>query len=103
MRDETDYWDMEPGTRLDIGTTAIEYIGEFNWEQMDTGGPDPLEDWTINLPSGVVLYMPEFERTNDRTVSAEWHGISFDTFNSGYLIRLTNDSEGAYVAHHYGK
>lgn len=103
MRDETEYWDMPKGTRLDIGTTAIEYIGEFNWEEMDTGGTDPLEDWTINLPNDVVLYMAEFEWVGGRPVSAEWHAISFDTMNSGYLIRMTNDEQGAYVAHHYGK
>lgn len=98
MRPEEDYWDMAPGTRLDIGTTAIEFIGEFNWLELPEDGT-----WVIDLPNGHTLMMNECEWTNGRTVDSEWTGISFDTVNSGYLIRMTNDSEGAYVARHWGK
>ena len=103
MRDETEYWNMPKGTRLDIGTTAIEYIGEFNWVEDSDWTGDALLGWFINLPSGRILHMDECEWVGGRPVSAEWVGISFDTINSGYLIRMTNDSEGAYVAYHYGK
>lgn len=108
MRDETEYWDMVAGARLDMGTTAIEYIGEFNWEENDNGTDDSLEDWTITLPSGATIDMSEVMVTDGPwtgrlTVADEWHGITHDTINSGYLIRMTNDNEGAYVARHWGK
>jgi hypothetical protein len=105
MRDATEYWDMEPGTRLDIGTTAIEYVGEFNWVELpeDSTPDDPLAGWVIDLPNGHSIHMAESEWVGGRDVSSEWHAITFDTMNSGYLIRMTNDEEGAYVARHWGK
>jgi hypothetical protein len=103
MRDETEYWDMEPGTRLDVDTTAIEYVGEFNWRENLNDPADDLSTWVLDLPDGDTLKMRDLESTLGRTVESEWHGITFDTMNSGYLIRMTNDEEGAYVARHWGK
>lgn len=103
MRDEADYWEMPAGTRLDIGTTAIEYIGEFTWDEYHSDTLDAMSTWVITLPNDRTIRMSEVETTYGRDVAAEWEGITFDTINSGYLIRMTNDSEGAYVARHWGK
>lgn len=110
MRDETEYWEIVAGTRLDIGTTAIEYVGEFDWVEDDSEdlNDESLSAWVLNLPNDRVIHMSEVEAAGGafigtRSVAAEWQGITFDTMNTGYLIRMTNDEQGAYVARHWGK
>lgn len=88
------------GTRFDVGTTCIEYAGEYYFEYVLPTEDDETEFHLRNSATGEVLdlVLSDFSTYDLPGYHAIWHS----TINSGYLIRLTDDGEGVFLFHHWG-
>lgn len=104
-RDFDEYEPPAIGTRFDVDTTCIEYVGEYYfdyWYPTDDDEPDLyLLDRETHQPFSLVL--SDFLRiVSPSPLKDAYHGIWHGTINSGYLIRTTNDGEGAFLFRHWG-
>ena len=110
IRDFDEFEPPAPGTRFDVGTTAIEYIGEYYTDYIIPTGEEEEEEEDseyqflhLDTHKPFELLLSDFLRVDGYSdLTPGFHGIWHGTINSGYLIRLTDDGEGAFLFHHWG-
>lgn len=96
-----------PGTRFDHDDVAIEYVCEVYFDYI-APDEDAEHTWCLRRSdddSVVEVDYDAFARTHDaahRFIRSEFDGISHDTINSGYLLKMTDDGEGAHIFRHWG-
>ncbi len=94
------------GERFDYGTTAVEYMGECYFDYTPPMSDDDDFIWSIVGSADDRNYgtLDDFMRTTDAPNFTNWFdGISHDTINSGYLLKMTPDQEGCHIFRHWGK
>lgn len=97
-----------PGTRFDCEDVAIEYVCEVYFDYIEPS-LDGEYEWNLHRSdTGALFEIPyeDFTTTHDaghRFIRNEFDGISHDTINSGYLLKTSDDGEGAFVFRHWGK
>lgn len=97
-----------PGTRFDHEDVAIEYVCEVYFDYRPPVDDDSDYEWHLRRSdddSEFEVAYDDFESTSyagHRFIRNEFDGISHDTINSGYLLKMTSDSEGAHIFRHWG-
>lgn len=93
------------GTRFDVGTTAIEYVGEYYFDYVSPTEDEESDHILVNSDTSATFTLTESDFQwidGSSPLKGNYHGIWHSTINSGYLIRLTDDGEGAFLFHHWG-
>ncbi|UPU15928.1 hypothetical protein [Stenotrophomonas virus Jojan60] len=97
-----------PGTRFDHEDVAIEYVCEvyFNYNEPTLDGE---YEWMLLRSDNDTPFDIPYEDFSSTSVAAhrfirnEFDGISHDTINSGYLLKMTDDGDGAHIFRHWGQ
>ncbi len=95
------------GTRFDCEDVAIEYVCEAYFDYIPPDA-DNEHSWRLKRSDDDSVFevdYDDFALTHDaahRFIRNEFDGISHDTINSGYLLKMTDDGEGAHIFRHWG-